>query len=201
MKVNPTVILILFMLSSLEEFGEITRNTALWRLDTGAANSWHTFPRMPWMLPFVCMQWLVQSLRRLGKCLLRSRIAGACDGSVCGSGAWSTLYAFWFCQSVQETLCGRFGRPIEILFKKNHRYNARKSMKNLDFEICDQPAQYIGEWTRLYENLIEKHHIKNISTFSRKCFELQLNVPGTLWFLAGWKEKSSEDHSSWLAIK
>ncbi len=71
----------------------------------------------------------------------------------------------------------------ETFVGKVHRRCARKSLEKMDVEICFQPARYIDEWIRLYDNLIKRHAIKGINAFSRKCFEMQLNMSGMMIFL------------------
>jgi hypothetical protein len=74
-------------------------------------------------------------------------------------------------------------QPLESFLSKDYRYNARKSLKEMDVEICCQPTQYVGDWTRLYGNLIKRHHIRGLNAFSPKCFETQLNIPGMVMVL------------------
>jgi hypothetical protein len=73
--------------------------------------------------------------------------------------------------------------PLESIVDRGHRYYARKSLKIMDVEVCRQPAQYLDEWIRLYDNLIRKYNIKGIGAFSHKCFEIQLNIPGMVMVL------------------
>ncbi len=73
--------------------------------------------------------------------------------------------------------------PLDSFVSKVHRKNARRSLEIIDVEICLQPAQYLNDWIRLYDNLIGKHNIKGINAFSPKCFEAQLNIPGMVMFL------------------
>ena len=73
--------------------------------------------------------------------------------------------------------------PLESFVCKAHRQHARRSLKKMEIEICCQPAQYLNEWVRLYDNLISRHNIKGINAFSPKCFEIQLNIPGMVMFL------------------
>jgi len=75
------------------------------------------------------------------------------------------------------------GHPLESFIDRSYRYNARSSLKVMDVEVSCQPAQYLDEWIRLYNNLIRRHHIRGISAFSPKCFELQLNIPGMVMVL------------------
>ena len=70
--------------------------------------------------------------------------------------------------------------PLESFVEKNHRYYARKSLKAIEIEICPQPLAYLEDWIALYNNLINRHNIKGINAFSRKCFEIQLAIPGMI---------------------
>lgn len=79
--------------------------------------------------------------------------------------------------------------PLESFVDVDHRYNARKSIKMMDVEVCYQPVQYLIEWTKLYKNLICRHNIKNISAFSRECFDIQLKIPGMVMFIG--KQKNN----------
>ncbi len=73
--------------------------------------------------------------------------------------------------------------PLESFVHRGHIYNAGKSLKGMDVEVCNQPAQYLDDWIRLYDNLIRKHNIKGIKAFSPQCFKTQLNIPGMVMFL------------------
>lgn len=73
--------------------------------------------------------------------------------------------------------------PLKSFVGKVHRKNARKSLEIMDVEVCRQPAQYLDDWMRLYDNLVSRHNIKGINAFSSKCFEVQLNIPGMVMFL------------------
>jgi hypothetical protein len=63
---------------------------------------------------------------------------------------------------------------------KGHFYTIRKSLKQMEVEICEDPIRYLEDWIRLYDGLIERHGIKGIRRFSRKCFTSQLRIPGTI---------------------
>jgi len=73
--------------------------------------------------------------------------------------------------------------PLQSFVGKVHRKNAHKSLEIMDVEVCWQPAQYLDDWISLYDDLISRHDIKGINTFSPKCFEIQLNIPGMVMFL------------------
>jgi len=73
--------------------------------------------------------------------------------------------------------------PLESFVTGICRYTARKSLKAMDVEVCHQPATYLDDWMRLYNNLISRHTITGINAFSYKSFEIQMNVPGMVMAL------------------
>jgi hypothetical protein len=66
----------------------------------------------------------------------------------------------------------------------NHRYKARKALRNLKVEICADPNDMLDEWIGLYGNLIQRHDIKGIKAFSPESFRKQFEVPGLVAFRA-----------------
>lgn len=74
--------------------------------------------------------------------------------------------------------------PINQIVSKKHRYNARKALRIVEVEHCIEPINYLDEWWALYQNLIERHSIKGIRTFSQMAFSKQLQVPGMHMFRA-----------------
>jgi len=70
--------------------------------------------------------------------------------------------------------------PLKDFVHKIHRQNARKSLAQMEVEVCLEPIKYLDEWLRLYGFLIERHNIKGIGAFSRKSFEDQLQLPGMI---------------------
>ena len=74
-------------------------------------------------------------------------------------------------------------QPLANSVNKHHRYYARKSLREIEVEVCHEPSRYIGEWIRLYDNLVKKHDIRGIRAFSPECFHKQLNTPGMVLFV------------------
>ncbi len=72
---------------------------------------------------------------------------------------------------------------IEHFVNKHHRYHARKSLRDIKVEICDQPVRYADEWIKLYDNLIKKHNISGIRAFSKESLYAQLQTPGVVLVL------------------
>jgi hypothetical protein len=69
---------------------------------------------------------------------------------------------------------------LKSFVHKVHSYNARRSLKRMDVEVCLDPARYLDDWMKLYQTLIKRHHITGMSAFSRECFEMQLQIPGAI---------------------
>jgi lipid II:glycine glycyltransferase (peptidoglycan interpeptide bridge formation enzyme) len=85
-------------------------------------------------------------------------------------------------------------RPVEEIVSKHHRYYARKALKRIKVEKCDNPLQHLDEWNDLYRQLIERHRITGIHAFSRKAFAQQLDVPGIVMFRALSQKKAVGAH-------
>jgi hypothetical protein len=62
----------------------------------------------------------------------------------------------------------------------SHYYYAQRTLEQMEVRICLEPIQYLNEWVRLYDNLINRHNIKGMVAFSPKSFETQLKLPGTV---------------------
>ncbi len=73
---------------------------------------------------------------------------------------------------------------VDLVKSKNadvsnhHRYYARRALKKVYVEECQEPLQFLDEWIGLYEILIKKHNIQGIKAFSRKSFARLLRIPG-----------------------
>jgi hypothetical protein len=76
----------------------------------------------------------------------------------------------------------------EKYVSEHHRRYARKALLLTQVGICERPTDFIDEWMEVYEELIVRHNIKGIPSFSRKAFVKQLNVPGIVMFLAKYEE-------------
>jgi hypothetical protein len=76
-----------------------------------------------------------------------------------------------------------FSYPLDSFIDKTHcstYYYAQRSLKKMEVFICNEPIKYINEWTKLYENLVNRHKIRGIIAFSPKSFKTQLKLPGTI---------------------
>jgi hypothetical protein len=60
----------------------------------------------------------------------------------------------------------------------HHRRHIRRAAAALEVEVCDEPADHLEDWTRLYAALVARHDLVGIRAFSRASFERQLALPG-----------------------
>jgi hypothetical protein len=75
-------------------------------------------------------------------------------------------------------------QPLDRLVHPHHRRNARRALRTVSAERVECPPAALHEWTALYDNLIARHRIRGIATFSRTSFREQLGVPGLVAFRA-----------------
>jgi hypothetical protein len=75
-------------------------------------------------------------------------------------------------------------RCMEDYVSGHHKHYARKALKSVAVELCDEPTAYIDEWTTLYSVLCERHKLHGIKAFSRAAFSRQLALPGLVMFRA-----------------
>lgn len=76
-------------------------------------------------------------------------------------------------------------RPVAERTTRHHRRYARQALQaGVAIEKCDEPLQYLDDWVRLYDVLIDRHGLSGIKRFSRAAFQEQLSVPGVVMFAA-----------------
>ena len=59
----------------------------------------------------------------------------------------------------------------------HHRRNVRQALAQVQVELC-APATALHDWMKLYEQLIQRHHIIGIAAFSWESFAMQWQTPG-----------------------
>jgi len=74
--------------------------------------------------------------------------------------------------------------PLRDTVSRSHLSNARRALRKVDVEVCDDPASYVDDWVELFAVLAEKHAITGLRAFSRDAFTKQLQVPGLVMFRA-----------------
>ncbi len=72
----------------------------------------------------------------------------------------------------------------DVSTSKNHRYKARRALRQMTVELCSDPMVYADEWTRLYGELSARHNISGFANFPADCLRRQLEVPGIIVFRA-----------------
>jgi hypothetical protein len=67
--------------------------------------------------------------------------------------------------------------PAEFV-AAHHRRNARRAAREVTVEECERPVELLDDWHALYAELIARHGIEGLTTFSKRSFAQQLEVPG-----------------------
>ena len=75
-------------------------------------------------------------------------------------------------------------RSLREIVSSHHRYYARRGLRNVRVELCEEPAEHSSEWSELYAAFAEKREFSGPSLFSKPCLEAQLEVPGVRLFRA-----------------
>jgi hypothetical protein len=75
-------------------------------------------------------------------------------------------------------------RPMDEIANRRRRKHARRALREVQVEMCQEPTQFIEEWVALYDTLIERHNISGIRAFSRMTFARQLSIPGMVMLRA-----------------
>lgn len=87
-------------------------------------------------------------------------------------------------QPYKEHFIAEVSEPLESFVSKSHRQNARRALRKLTVEICEEPQRYIDDWVDLYAVLTRKHDVSGLRAFSRTSFEHQFATPGMVLFRA-----------------
>ena len=69
--------------------------------------------------------------------------------------------------------------PVDKIGSSGHRKHARRALRIVQVQVCEDPTQFTETWSRLYGQLIERHKIEGIRAFSKAAFAKQLSIPGT----------------------
>ncbi len=75
-------------------------------------------------------------------------------------------------------------RPLDSFIHPHHRRWARRALRNVEVERCEEPLDHIEEWLDLYGNLIRRHEIRGAARATEESFRLQLQVSGLYMFRA-----------------
>src|SRR3974377_1124782 len=77
---------------------------------------------------------------------------------------------FQIANPFKRHLIADLGKHPEHFVDQHHRYYARRSLRDLQVEFCQEPLRYADEWMTLYNNLIKRHAISGIRAFSKESF-------------------------------
>ncbi len=75
-------------------------------------------------------------------------------------------------------------RPLEQNVKKSHRATARRALRKLDVQVCEQPHNYLEEWDKLFRHMIRRHKMTGMHALSKRAFAEQFRTPGAIMFAA-----------------
>jgi len=67
---------------------------------------------------------------------------------------------------------------------RHHLRNARAALRRVNVERCQDPAEFLDDWIKLYSELITRHRLAGIPAFSSASFAKQFQVPGLVAFRA-----------------
>lgn len=84
----------------------------------------------------------------------------------------------------KEHLITDLSQPPDAFVGPQHRRKARRALERLHVEHCEDATPLVDEWNDLYANLIQRHAIGGLTTFSASSFRSQLAVPGMFMFRA-----------------
>jgi hypothetical protein len=81
---------------------------------------------------------------------------------------------------------------------KQARRNIRKSLAQLQVEVCPEPGHYLDEWTSFYAQLCIDRGIRGIRAFSKESFRRLFEVPGLTMLRASQRDTTVGLHL-WMA--
>jgi Acetyltransferase (GNAT) domain len=79
-------------------------------------------------------------------------------------------------------------QPASTLVSSHHRRCARRALRCVEVERCQDPTLFLSEWVELYRAFIGKRNIKGPAALSRSSLAQQLTVPGIILFRASREE-------------
>ena len=89
-------------------------------------------------------------------------------------------------------------RPMNKIVSSHHRYYARKALKSLSVDICEEPIRHLDEWISLYGSLAARFNVSGLRAFSVSAFEKQLSLPGAFLFRAIYEDTVVGAHLVYL---
>lgn len=128
---------------------------------------------------FVCRDWsrLHEDLKEMESVLVS--LALVTDPFGAFDQAYLAKY-FQIVKPFKRHLIADLTQNPEYFVNKRHRYYARRSLRDVQVEFCDEPLRYADEWIKLYDNLVRRHGITGLRTFSKDSFLAQMQTPGII---------------------
>lgn len=70
--------------------------------------------------------------------------------------------------------------------RKKHRRECRRALREVDVSVLRPPfsSAIIATWTKLYSDFVLRKQVVGAAAFSARCLEKQLDVPGSVLFVA-----------------
>jgi hypothetical protein len=145
---------------------------------------------------FSCLDWsrLKEDVAALGTDLVTLALVANPMGDASRS---SLERCFDLVRPFKDHFVADLARPLDRLVSSHHRRYARRALRDLEIERCDDPCSHLDEWNELYDGLRRKHSLSGIRAFSRDAFHQQLLVPGLVMFRASRHGKTAGLHL-WL---
>jgi hypothetical protein len=82
------------------------------------------------------------------------------------------------CRPYKQHYVADLSRSPASYVSDHHKRNARKAFERIQVGICGDLMKYFEDWNTLYGNLIKRHDIVGMTTFSKESFQKQFQVPG-----------------------
>jgi hypothetical protein len=170
---------------SLAEFGTIRKlpECSGWVIERAIPNS-ILLDGMGCYPLFCCRDWSA----------LSSDLQSLAEGLICVSLATDPFAKVSFpqleamfpdvCYEYKQHFVTDLSVPLESTVRGHHLRHVRKAMASLKVHQSSRGDELLSRWQSLYQNLIERHAISGIATFSPGAFERQMQVPGFIAFSA-----------------
>jgi hypothetical protein len=171
---------------SLCEFGSpvYLPNSGGWLLKRAIPNS-YWFDAMGCYPLFLCKRWdlLDRDLSSLGQELVSAVLVTDPFADVTPD---YLSACFDYVRKFKAHYLVELATSLDKIGSKHHRYYARRSLSQIGVNIVEHPdsSMYLSDWVGLYDCLIRRHDLRGVQAFSALAFCKQLQIPGTVLFLA-----------------
>lgn len=82
------------------------------------------------------------------------------------------------------------GSPLHTFVSKSHQANARKALRKINVEKCENPVDRLDDWLHLFDVLASRHQIEGLRRFSADAFRQQLSLPGMVMFRSSYQQET-----------